>query len=69
MELGADNAECHNVLGNALKNVGDVDGALASFNIAMNLLFGLNCPERPGDVLSTHTTHGKLEHDIQQIPT
>ena len=67
LALDSNNDESHNMLGNALKNVGDVDGAVAAFGVAMNLLFGLDRPDRPGDVLSTQTTHGKLEHDIQQI--
>jgi len=67
VELDPENPDTQNALGNALKNVGDLDGAVGAFGAAMNLLFGLDRARRPRDILFTHTTHGKLEHDIQQI--
>lgn len=67
VDLEPNNPAAHALLGNALKNVGNLDGAMTSFNAGLNLKFGLNPHQQSGDPLFTYTTPGKLDHDIRQF--
>jgi tetratricopeptide (TPR) repeat protein len=66
-DLEPKNPEAHKLLGNALKNIDDLDGAIASFEAGTKLMFSPGPKKQSDDPMFTYTTLGKLEHDIQQF--